>query len=104
MKSITVSTLLKMMENKENFQLIDVREEEEHLEFNIGGQLIPVGQITSNILTISTDKSVVFYCKRGIRSQFAIQKLMDKFPFTNLVNLVGGTEAWKREILSNKDK
>jgi adenylyltransferase/sulfurtransferase len=97
-KSITVGTLLKMKENKESFQLIDVREEEEHLEFNIGGQLMPMGQIAGNILNIATDKPVVFYCRKGIRSQFAIQKLMDKYPFTNLVNLIGGTEAWKREI------
>jgi adenylyltransferase/sulfurtransferase len=97
-KSITVGTLLQMMKNKESFQLIDVREEEEHLDFNIGGQLMPMEQITSNILNIATDKPAVFYCRKGIRSQFAIQKLMDKFPFTNLVNLIGGTEAWKREI------
>jgi adenylyltransferase/sulfurtransferase len=98
LKSITVNALAEMIENKQDFQLIDVREEEEHLEFNIGGHLIPMGQITLHIAKIDTDKPVIFYCKRGIRSQFAIQKLMEKFPFTNLVNLIGGTEAWKRAM------
>jgi len=98
LKSLTVNALAKMIENNEDFQLIDVREEEENLEFNIGGQLIPMGQIANNIAKIATDKPVVFYCRKGIRSQFAIQKLLDKFPFTNLFNLIGGTEAWKKEI------
>lgn len=104
MKSITVGTLLKMKENKENFQLIDVREEDEHLEFNIGGALMPMGQITSNISKIATDIPVIFYCRKGIRSQFAIQKLMDKFPFTNLINLIGGTEAWKLKMQFRKSE
>ena len=93
-----------MKESKEDFQLIDVREEEEHLEFNIGGQLIPLGQITRSILKIATNKPVVFYCRIGLRSQFAMQRLMDKFPFTNLINLNGGIEAWKQEILLHTDK
>jgi len=93
-----------MKENEEDFQLIDVREEEEHLEFNIGGQLIPLGQITSSIVKIATNKPVVFYCRIGLRSQFAMQRLMDKFPFTNLINLTGGIEAWKKEILLHTDK
>jgi len=102
--NITVHLLFKMKENEEDFQLIDVREEEEHLEFNIGGQLIPLGQITSSIVKIATNKPVVFYCRIGLRSQFAMQRLMDKFPFTNLINLTGGIEAWKKEILLHTDK
>ena len=104
MNNITVHLLFKMKENEEDFQLIDVREEEEHLEFNIGGQLIPLGQITSSIVKIATNKPVVFYCRIGLRSQFAMQRLMDKFPFTNLINLTGGIEAWKKEILLHTDK
>jgi len=102
--NITVHLLFKMKENEEDFQLIDVREEEEHLEFNIGGQLIPLGQITSSVVKIATNKPVVFYCRIGLRSQFAMQRLMDKFPFTNLINLTGGIEAWKKEILLHTDK
>ena len=104
MNNITVHLLFKMKESKEDFQLIDVREEEEHLEFNIGGQLMPVGQITRSIVKIATHKPVIFYCRIGVRSQIAMQKLMDKFPFTNLINLTGGIEAWKKEILLHTDK
>jgi rhodanese-related sulfurtransferase len=96
MKSITATALASLIENKEDLQLIDVREPEEHAEFNIGGQLIPLGEITQRVQQICTDKPVVIYCRKGIRSQVAIQRLQDKFPFTNLVNLIGGTEAWKK--------
>jgi rhodanese-related sulfurtransferase len=98
MKSITATELSLLIENKGNFQLIDVREPLEHQEFNIGGQLIPLGEITQQVEKIATDKPVIIYCRKGIRSQVAIQRLQDKFPFTNLINLVGGTEAWKKQF------
>ena len=98
MKSITVSALKEKMDNKEDFQLIDVRESDEHNEFNIGGQLIPLNAIVQQVEKIDTAKPVIFYCRKGIRSQVAIQRLQDKFPFTNLFNLIGGTEAWKKQF------
>ena len=97
MYSITVAELKQKIENKEDFQLIDVREPDEHAEFNIGGELIPLGEIVSRYSRLATDKPVILYCRKGIRSQFAIQKLQEKFPFENLYNLIGGIEAWRNE-------
>ena len=98
MQSITAAALKQKIDNKEDVQLIDVRESIEHEEFNIGGQLIPLGEITQQADKISKSKEVIFYCRKGIRSQIAIQRLLDKFPYTNLINLIGGTEAWKKEF------
>jgi rhodanese-related sulfurtransferase len=98
MQSITAAALKQKINNKEDIQLIDVREPFEHEEFNIGGELIPLGEIIQQSDKISTTKEVIFYCRKGIRSQFAIQRLLDKFPYTNLINLIGGTEAWKKEF------
>ena len=98
MKSITVSAFKEKIENKEDFQLIDVREPDEHNEFNIGGELIPLNEIVQQVEKIATDKPVIIYCRKGIRSQIAIQRLQEKFPFTNLINLIGGTEAWKKQF------
>ncbi len=97
MKSIDAKELRRLIESNKSFQLIDVREPDEHEEFNIGGELIPLGEITSHIGEIQKDKPVVVYCRKGIRSQFAIQKLQEKFPFENLYNLIGGIEAWRNE-------
>ena len=98
MKSITVSAFKEKIENKEDFQLIDVREPDEHSEFNIGGELIPLNEIVQQVEKIATDKPVIIYCRKGIRSQIAIQRLQEKFPFTDLINLIGGTEAWKKQF------
>ena len=98
MKSITSKELQQLINDKKDIQLIDVREPDEHEEFNIGGELIPLGEVTVHLDKINIDKPVIVYCRKGIRSQFAIQKLQDKFPFNNLFNLVGGVEAWKKEV------
>lgn len=98
MNSITAIELKHKIDNNENFQLIDVRENFEHTEFNIGGYLIPLHVIAQQVEKVDTDKPVIIYCRKGIRSQIAIQRLQEKFPFTNLFNLIGGTEAWKKQV------
>ncbi len=97
MKNITAKELQQLLIGNKDIQLIDVREPEEHDEFNIGGQLMPLGEITSHFEKIQKNKPVIVYCRKGIRSQFAIQKLQDKFPFDNLYNLIGGIDAWKKK-------
>jgi rhodanese-related sulfurtransferase len=97
MKSITVKELAHLINIKEDFQLIDTREPYEHEAFNIGGTLIPLCDITKNIHQVEKQKPVVLYCHKGIRSQIAIQRLQEKFPFKNLINLIGGTEAWQKQ-------
>jgi adenylyltransferase/sulfurtransferase len=96
MNSITVTSLADLIEQNFDLQLIDVREPEEHEAFNIGGELIPLGDITHQLERISTERPVVIYCRKGIRSQLAIQRLQEKLPYKNLINLIGGTEAWKK--------
>jgi adenylyltransferase/sulfurtransferase len=98
MKSITAAELAKLLQNNTNLQLVDVREPEEHEAFNIGGDLIPLGDIVHQVEKIATDKPVIIYCHHGIRSQIAIQRLQQKFPFHNLVNLIGGTAAWEKQF------
>ncbi len=90
MKQISLTELKQWETTDKDFQLIDVREPSEHQFFNIGGSLIPLDQIMKNAAIINHDKPVVLYCKRGIRSQIAIQKLERKHPFDNLYNLQGG--------------
>lgn len=98
MQSITVAALKNKMDCKDDFQLIDVREPEEHATFNIGGILIPLNEIVQQAAKIATGKPVIIYCHHGIRSQIAIQRLQEKFQFTNLINLIGGTAAWEKQF------
>ena len=100
MRSITVQELRRMIADKEDFALIDVREPWEHEDYNIGGLLIPLDSIFSNVELVSKEKLVVFYCRKGVRSLVAIQKLQQKYNFSNLINLSGGMEAWQKEPVS----
>jgi adenylyltransferase/sulfurtransferase len=98
MKEITVQQLKEMQDKKEDFQLIDIREEYEFDICNLGGQLIPMGEVADNLDKISKDKKVVVHCRSGKRSASVIQMLEQQYGYTNLINLKGGIMAWAEEI------
>lgn len=98
MKEVTPAELKAMMDNKEDFQLIDVREPYEYENANLGGELIPMGEVLNNTEKISRDKKVVVHCKSGGRSGTIIDTLEKQFGYTNLYNLKGGILAWRKEI------
>lgn len=102
MQFITKEELLIKLKNKEDIQLIDVREPWEHNAFNIGGELIPLGSLMENIDRVSKQKPVVFYCQKGIRSLLAIQRLQQRSGYENLVNLAGGIHSWNDSDLKNE--
>ena len=97
MNTITVQELKKIIEANEEYLLIDVREDFEHEYFNIGGSLMPMGTVLQKLQQIPTDKPVIFYCEKGIRSVIVIQKLEEGYGYTNLINLTGGMKAWRNE-------
>jgi len=90
-----------MMDAKEDFQLIDVREQYEYDTCHIGGELIPMGEVADNIEKISKEKKVVVHCRSGKRSASVIQMLQEEHGYKNLYNLKGGIMAWSDEIDSS---
>lgn len=90
MKEVTLEDLKKWKNQQIDFDLIDVREDIEHEAFNIGGTLLPLSDVMRKYKSIDTEKPVVLYCKRGIRSQIAIQRLEQRHAFENLYNLQNG--------------
>jgi len=85
--------LKKIIENKEEIQIIDVREPSEYSEHNISGVNIPLKTILNHIPEIRKDIPVIIHCQRGSRSKKAIELLQKEFGFTNLLNLTGGIES-----------
>ncbi|MES2701449.1 MAG: rhodanese-like domain-containing protein [Bacteroidota bacterium] len=77
-----------------DFLLVDVREQWEHTAYNIGGVLIPMSEFISRINEFQSEKDVVLYCEKGIRSVIAIQRL-EQAGFSDLYNLAGGMYAWR---------
>ena len=59
MKEITVQELKTKIDNKEEFQLIDVREENEREFTNIGGDHIAMGSVMQHLDKINTSSSNV---------------------------------------------
>ncbi|HTI60046.1 rhodanese-like domain-containing protein [Mucilaginibacter sp.] len=98
MKEISVQELKEMMDNHNDFQLIDVREDFEYEMSNLGGNLIPLGGILIEADQVAKDKPVVVMCRSGRRSAAAIMQLEQQFGFTNLANLQGGILAWAEDI------
>lgn len=85
-----VITKAELERSLEQYNLLDVREDYERGDYNIGGQHIPLGQLAERFSEVSQEKDLVVYCKAGVRSKMAIDILKDKGFIKQLVNLKGG--------------
>ncbi len=99
MDIISAKELHKRLKDGEEIVLIDVREPWEKEEFNIGGELIPLGELMGKMddLEKHRHQTVVIYCKSGNRSQMA-QNLLLNYGFEDVLNLEGGVEAWITDV------
>ena len=97
MSDITVQELKKRLDaGDQSFVFIDVREPYEYQEFNLGAQLIPLGNIPNAIADLEEHKAdeIVVHCRSGARSGQAKMFMMQN-GFTNVRNLEGGVLAWQ---------
>ena len=85
------------MDQKEDFFLLDVRQDFEHAMYNIGGKLIPLAELPNQLADLEENKNseVIVYCRSGMRSATAKQFLM-QHGFVNVRNLIGGVLAWQK--------
>mgnify|MGYP001333088858 FL=1 len=94
----TVLEVKEMLDAKVDFQLIDVRQQDEKDIADIGGELIPMNDILYAEDKISKDKPVVIYCRTGNRSLQVVMQLQTMYSLDNLYNMKGGIYAWSDEI------
>src|SRR5258705_9976739 len=102
MQTITGEELKAGVDADENIHLVDVREPSENSEFNIGGVLLPLGEIRNmqtDVIDDWKDEEIIAYCRSGNRSGIAAQ-FLEQMGFQNVKNLVGGMISWKQNILS----
>ncbi len=92
---ITYQQLQQKSAAGEDLFLLDVREDFERELFNIGGIHIPLAEVLNKAAEIPENTPVIVYCRKGVRSQIAIQKLQQRFGYKNLINLQGGIEGIK---------
>ena len=97
MKTMNVTEVQSRIEAGDKLNLLDVREPMEHEDFNIGGILLPLGDIrvgdTSSIDHLK-DQEVIIYCRSGNRSGQACM-VLESLGFTNVINVLGGMLAWQ---------
>lgn len=90
---ISIEDFLKL--DKDAYQLIDVREEWERDEFNIGGLHLPLGLISTIAApALSKQDKLIIYCEQGTRSASAVQYLREA-GFSKAVSLKGGIKAYR---------
>jgi len=78
----------------DSYQLIDVREDWEHDEFNIGGNQIAFAKFKRyDFSPYQKHDHIILYCMQGLRSQSAAQFLRES-GFKNAVSLRGGLNAY----------
>ncbi len=94
---ISVEDLRKLRDEGADFVLVDVREPKEYETSQIGGQLIPLGQLEQRLDEIDRDAHVVVHCRSGGRSAKAVQVLRAA-GFSNAWNVNGGLLAWIERI------
>jgi rhodanese-related sulfurtransferase len=100
MENISVDELKTRMDAGEKINLVDVREPQEHADFNIGGILHPLGYIHAmqvDELEPMKDEEIVLYCRSGNRSGQAAM-ILETMGFTNTKNLTGGMLAWEEKF------
>lgn len=94
---ITVEQLAELRSSGTPHTLIDVREPHEYDLCNLGGILIPLGQIPTRYSEVPREGRVVVHCRSGARSGKAVEYLQS-LGYTNLENLAGGILAWSDRV------
>lgn len=95
MNECTVLTLNEKL-NAENAQLIDVREYAEFAGGRVpGAKSLPLGELEGRLSELDRFRPIYVMCRTGRRSREAQQKLQ-KRGFTDVTNVAGGFEAWKK--------
>ncbi len=98
MSECTVLTLNEALD-KDKGILVDVREYAEFAGGRVAGaKLVPLGELESRHAELDHDQPIYVMCRTGNRSGKAQEKLRN-LGFTNVINVTGGFEAWKKQDL-----
>jgi sulfur-carrier protein adenylyltransferase/sulfurtransferase len=77
--------------------VLDVREPHEFQICNLGGHLIPLGELSRRVNELDSSREIVAHCRSGKRSAEAVEFLRSA-GFRKVLNLKGGILAWSDEV------
>ena len=91
----------KLQTSKENFQVLDVREEDEVKQKRIPNSTwIPYGELKKRLNELDKGKEIAVHCESGLRSYKACLNLQHE-GFKNVKNIDGGVLCWCYDVESN---
>ena len=94
---ISVTDFKRKQDAGEDIYLLDVREPYEYQIANIGGHLIPLGDLPARVSELDSNREIVVHCKMGGRSQKAAE-FLQQAGFKKIQNLAGGITAWSDQV------
>ena len=94
---IQVEELKRRQDAGEDVFVLDVREPHEYQICNIGGHLIPLGDLPKRIHELDSSREIVAHCRSGARSAKAVNFLRQA-GFRKVHNLAGGILAWADRV------
>lgn len=95
-----VASVAAMLERKDPFLLLDVREEGEYATARIdGSRLIPMSTLRERVAELDEyrDSLIVVHCHHGMRSLNVTQALRNH-GFPNVQSMAGGIDEWSLQV------
>jgi monothiol glutaredoxin len=86
-----------LLEREPGVRFIDVRTPAERERAQIAGTVLLDPQSMAEMTKLPKDTTLLFHCHHGQRSQQAAMHFLE-LGFRNVYNVVGGIEAWSREV------
>jgi len=100
---ITPRELKSRLDRGDDLYILDVREPHEYQICNLGGHLIPLGDLSRRVNELDSAREIIAHCRSGKRSAEAAEFLR-KAGFKKIWNLKGGILAWSDEVDSSIPK
>lgn len=100
---ITALELKSKIDAGDDVCLLDVREPHEFEISNLGGLLIPAGEIPARMHELDSAKEIVVLCRYGDRSAKVVE-LLRTSGFGRVWNLAGGINSWSDDVDSSVPK
>jgi sulfur-carrier protein adenylyltransferase/sulfurtransferase len=94
---ITPRELKSRLDRGDDIFILDVREPHEYQICNLGGRLIPLGELARRAAELDSSREIVAHCRSGKRSAEAVEFLRQA-GFRKIWNLKGGILAWADEV------
>ncbi|HTT70585.1 MAG TPA: molybdopterin-synthase adenylyltransferase MoeB [Anaeromyxobacteraceae bacterium] len=89
--------LKRRLDGGDDLLLLDVRERHEFEICNLGGKLIPLGELPARLHELDSSREMVALCRVGQRSARAVE-LLRQAGFRKVQNLTGGLAAWAERV------